>query len=420
MFLNPARSNVIIGWLAFAMGFGLPVSTALDNIMVAAIVIVWLFTGDWQGKLERLRRNPASYAIVLLVFLAAVGMTWGPAGSKENLRYFEKYAGLLLALGLFSLPLNAAIRQRAFMGFALATVLTFSASYAFFLGIIPAHWLPARLPTNPTVFKAHITHGFFMAIGAYVLLLMAKAEVDRRWRWGYGLAAALAAGNALIVQGRTGYLVLGVLTAYLFIQRFRWRGALASLALMVFAVLVAKEFPESALTSRMTLALQEMRSWKAGEQVEENSSMGVRMQFAATSLRLIEQKPLLGVGTGSYEIAYRAAIPEGQVVTNNPHNQYLLTAVQLGLTGLLLLLALFAVLWRLTGNMAENERLLARGVLLAYLVGNLFNSFLYDHSEMRFFSWAVGLLFCGASLSTRDAGSPGSSSSQARQETVRR
>ena len=124
--------------------------------------------------------------------------------------------------------------------------------------------------------------------------------------------------------------------------------------------------------------------------------MWVRMQFATTSLSLISAHPLLGVGTGGFEVAYRAAMPEGNVVANNPHNQYLLTTVQLGLIGLLVLLALFSVLWRVSGHFEFTDRLLAHGVLLAYLVGNLFNSFLYDHSEALFFAWAIGLIFCGA------------------------
>lgn len=390
------RSLQILTWLAFLVGFGLPISTAMDNIAAGLFLVTWLATGDWRARWQRLRDNPATLALGALLALAALGTLWSIGSGKETLRYFEKYAALVLALCLFTVPFDRALRQTALRGFSCAVVFTALVSFGFKFGIVPANWFPERLPSNPSVFKLHITHGFFVAIGAYFLLIEAMNATDRRWRIGFGLAALLAAANALVIEGRTGYLVLAALLAYLFIQRFRWRGAVASLVLLVGAVLIAQQFPESAVMRRMATGMAEVKVWQQGGKIDESSSMGVRMQFAATSLGLIAERPLLGVGTGGFEVAYRAVTPEGNVVTNNPHNQYLLTTVQFGLAGLLVLLGMFAVLWRMSSRFDFSDRLLAQGVLLAYLVGNLFNSFLYDHSETRFFSWAVGLMFCGA------------------------
>ncbi|MFH1661016.1 MAG: O-antigen ligase family protein [Pseudomonadota bacterium] len=392
----PVENKVrILAWLAFLVGFGLPISTAFDNLAAGALLLGWAVTGNWKQRWQRLRSNPASYAVGCLLLLAAVGMAWSQGGPKENLRYFEKYAALFLTLCLFTLPFDRSLRQMALRGFACAAFVTAIVSFGFKFGIVPPSWFPQRLPSNPAVFKLHITHGFFVAIGGYFLMIEAMNSTDRRWRFGFGLAALLTAGNALVIEGRTGYVVLAALFAYLFIQRFRWRGAVVSVLLLATAVLVAQQFPDSAAMRRMATGVEELKAWQRGEKVEESSSMGVRMQFATTSLNLISAHPLLGVGTGGFEVAYRAVTPEGNVFTNNPHNQYLLTTVQLGLVGLVVLLALFIVLWRVSGHFDFTDRLLARGVLLAYLVGNLFNSFLYDHSEARFFAWAVGLIFCG-------------------------
>lgn len=389
------RSAAIAGWLAFLLGFSLPISTALDNILFVGILAVWLFAGDWQGKLARLRNNPPALALLALLALAAVGMAWGLGSGGERLRYFGKYANLLLALGLLTLPLDATQRQRAFAGFGAAVLLTVLLSYVIRFAPLPSHWFAAdQGPQNPVVFKAQITHGFFVALGAFLFLAGALQATDRRWRWALGGAAALAASNVLITHGRTGHLILATLAVYLFIHRFRWRGALAAGVALLGAGLVAQQFPESAVMSRLQKGVNEIRQWEYGRQ--DATSMGERMQFAATSLRIIAERPLLGVGTGGFEDAYREKISATQArVSNNPHNQYLLTTVQLGLPGLLALLAAFAVLWHTAARLAPTAQLLARGLLLAYLVGNLFNSFLYDHAEALFFAWAMGLLFCG-------------------------
>lgn len=399
--MTQSRSLQIMAWLAFLVGFGLPISTAMDNIAAGLFLLTWLATGDWRARWQRLRDNPAAPAIGALIVLAALGTLWSIGSGKESLRYFEKYAALFLALCLFTVPFDRRLRQTALRGFSCAVVVTAIVSFGFKFGIVPATWFPERLPSNPSVFKLHITHGFFVAIGAYFLLIEAMNATDRRWRIGFALAALLAAANALVIEGRTGYVVLAALLAYLFIQRFRWRGAAISSLMLVGAALVAQQFPESAVMRRMTTGMEEIKVWQQGGKVEESSSMGVRMQFAATSLRLIAERPLLGVGTGGYEVAYRAATPEGNVVTNNPHNQYLLTTVQFGVLGLVVLLAMFFILWRVSGRFELSDRLLAHGFLLAYFVGNLFNSFLYDHSETRLFAWAVGLIFCGALSRTR-------------------
>ena len=79
-----------------------------------------------------------------------------------------------------------------------------------------------------------------------------------------------------------------------------------------------------------------------------------------------------------------------------PENQYLLTAVQLGVFGLAALLALFAAQWRLAARLAtRTETNIARGLVIFMVVGCLFNSFLLDHTEALFYAWLSGLLFAG-------------------------
>ena len=56
---------------------------------------------------------------------------------------------------------------------------------------------------------------------------------------------------------------------------------------------------------------------------------------------------------------------------------------------------MFVVLWRMARRLPFPEQVLARGLVLAYLAGNLFNSFLFDHTEKLLFAWAIGLLFSG-------------------------
>jgi O-antigen ligase len=82
--------------------------------------------------------------------------------------------------------------------------------------------------------------------------------------------------------------------------------------------------------------------------------------------------------------------------TSNPHSEYLLIAVQLGLFGLAVLLYLFYTQWRLAVDLPGLlERNLARGLVLTVMTTCLFNSSLLDHGEGIFYAWMSGLLFAG-------------------------
>ena len=123
------------------------------------------------------------------------------------------------------------------------------------------------------------------------------------------------------------------------------------------------------------------------------------MEFYYNSLKIIGENPLLGVGTGGFRNAYQRQIGNSpRVMTDNPHNQYLLTAVELGLMGLAGLAILFIIQWCMAARLPRGqERMLAYAMLLAITTGCLFNSFLADHSEGLFYVWTTAILFAGVS-----------------------
>jgi O-antigen ligase len=398
--LTPAASSAARTYqlATVLLGLALPISTATDNLLLFVILIGWSLCGDWQNKWANLRANLLSWVLLAFLLLVALGTTWGYGNAAERLRYFSKYAVLLLPLALIALPLAEVQKRRAAAAFGLGILLTLALSYALWAGVDLPDWLSKNNDaSNPVVFKLHITHSFFVVLGAFMFFVSARHARDRSWRWGLGFAAVLAVLNLLMVQGRTGQLVLLVLTGYLFLQRWRWRGVIVVGAVIAGVGIVVSQFPDVPdvpVWTRYSEGIKEIQNWQFGS--TDQSSMGLRMQYAATSLRIIAEHPLIGVGTGGFEYAYGQQIAgTAAQASNNPHNQYLLTTTQLGLPGLIVLLAMFVMLWRTARRLPLVEQLLARGLVLAYLVGNLFNSFLLDHSEKLLFAWAVGLLFSG-------------------------
>ncbi len=104
---------------------------------------------------------------------------------------------------------------------------------------------------------------------------------------------------------------------------------------------------------------------------------------------------MAGVGTGGFEAAYAEQVRgSAPLITHNPHNEYLLISVQVGVLGLVLLLYLMYTQWQGSKNLPSlYERQGARGLMVTLAVSCLFNSSLYDHTEGVFFAFMNAIFF---------------------------
>ena len=395
---SPGRTRVTGGaakgarWLAIAIGFTLPISTAMDNILLVLLFACWLASGRWREKFAAIRANPVALAILALFALVTLGLAWGQGPLQDGLLYFRKYSNLLLTPILVTVFTNATDRQRGLLAFAGAMALTALLSLAIAAGALPTSSVITGVPGDPTVFKKHITQNLFMAFGFLVFAELARHSANGSWRLFWAGLAGLAGFDVLLVHGRSGYLVLPALVVLLLVQRWRWRG-LAAAVVAVFVSFAAAYQLSSGFRDRVSLAEVEARQWQPG--VATQTSVGIRLEFYRNTLSIIEQHPLLGVGTGGFAEAYAQRV-QGTAMqpTYNPHNQYLLITAQLGVVGLALLLWVFVQAWRTArGLPREMDRTLARGLVLTYVIASLLNSVLIDHAEGLLFSWMSGLLF---------------------------
>lgn len=383
-------------WAAVALGFSIPISVALDSVLALVILLVWLLSAGYSGKSGVIRANPVAWLAIALFFFYLIGCTYSIGNHEDMLDGLGKAARLMFIPLLIIVFQDAGTRRRAWYGFIGAMLITMLLSYLLWLGLLP-QWGVIRGDTaNPFIFKMHITHNLFMAFIAFVCVVQARYATMPRRRGIWLALALLAAFNVLfMVQGRTGQLVLLALLVYLGVAWLRWRGlAIALIAIGVLAAL-AYALPSSSLHQRAALAYHEFAAAQSSAAATMSSSVGLRMEFYRNTLEIVRQRPLLGAGTGGFRQAYAEQVSgSGRVATHNPHNEYLMVAAQLGLAGLALLLALFAVQWRVAAQLPSmREQMLARGMLLSIMMASAVSSTLIDHAEGWFYVWMSGLLF---------------------------
>lgn len=376
-------------WGVIALGLSIPVSVACDNILLGLIAILWLLSGELRATTILIRQNPVAIAALVLFGLLAAGTLY----SSGNTGVLLKYVDLLFIPIFLTYFQDAKTRERALLAFCCAAIASIVVSHLAYFGLLEHNSLLPRESAYPIGFKASITHSLIVAFSAYVLGLLARAEQDPRLRVGYIALALLAAHNVVFMTwGRAGYLVLAILFFYFFVVTFGRRGFFA------FCALAATTFSAAYIASatfqhRMLDLAQQFVRWQPG--VPSDDSVGERFEFFINSLRLIREHPLFGSGTGSFPAEYaRIVAGQNMLATVNPHNEYALIAVQIGLIGLAGLVYLFYRQWRYAGELAASfYRDLARGLVLTFVIGCLFNSLLLDHTEGLLFAWLSALAF---------------------------
>lgn len=387
-------------WAAVAIGLALPISTALDNVLLFLVLLMGILSGVFWQQRNLIRHNPVAIAALLLCGLLVLGSFYGQGAGSDAMNILGKYVDIWFIALLLPLFKEPRYRRYGLTFFMAAMALTLVLSYLIWFGVFEGtRFFAERARENPVVFKLHITHGIFMAFAAYLFAVKARGASGQVRILMLGLALLAAFNVLFMVQGRTGYLVLGVLGVYsmysLLGRRALWFGVVGAAAMSMVGYTVSP-----ILKGRVDIALHEVQSWQPGQGNNAASSIGTRMDYYTTTLKIIVQHPLVGVGTGGFEKAYEQEIAGTAVApSNNPHNQFLLIFAQLGLPGLAAFIYLLTTQWRTATNLStEEERMLARGVVLTMIAGSLFNSMMLDHAEGLFYAWFSGLLFAGYRL----------------------
>ena len=389
-------------WPAILLGFSVPISIAADNILLGFTALGAAFALLDRDRRAGVLANPVVRGALALFVLLAAGTLYGERYPGDAGRYLGKY----LDLALLPLVLVAFVEPRArrlgLYALAASLLLTLALSFGLKVGLVPGGPPFNGTSDNAAVFKNDLTHNFLMAFGAFLFLQLGFAGETRRARIAWWACAALAALDVLLlVRGRTGYLVLFALMLYAGYAWKGWRG-LAGLCVAAALAVTALLATPTMFSARIERTLNEAKEWQENR-VKHQESISMRLEWYRNSIGIIAAHPIVGAGTGSFPKAYaERTSASGLRPTVNPHNEYLHIGAQIGVIGLAALLWLFAAQWRAASRLASPlETHLARGLVIAFVIGCLFNSLLLDHTEGLFFAWLSALLYAG--LSTRPA-----------------
>jgi O-antigen ligase len=398
------HSQLLLRWSAIALGASIPVSTALDNVLLVVTTAAFVFSGQLPATKRRLLENKSLLLPLLLFAALAMGTLYGDSPLRSAWAHLWKYADLLF-IPVFALAFQRPeMRQYALWAFAGVLGVTLILSYLLHFALLPKMPFMAHDGVSPTIFKLKITHNFLMAFGAFVFLWLARTAADGRLRIVCYLFAGLAAINVLLmVQGATGYVILAALGVLWICERIGMRTT-GIAALVMLGVSITLMLVPNTLQRRAIQVQQEIQLWRSGNPAAQDTSTGQRLEYYSNTLAIIKEHSFIGIGTGGFPTAYARQVKgTGKQETQNPHNEFLNITAQVGMGGLALLIAMFWLQWHSASRLeTPMKRSLMRALVLTMVSGCLFNSLLLDHAEGLFYAWMSGLLYGGLKYAPPD------------------
>jgi O-antigen ligase len=108
---------------------------------------------------------------------------------------------------------------------------------------------------------------------------------------------------------------------------------------------------------------------------------------------MAKEKPVLGYGAGSFAKTSKkfGGVPGWKIIVT-PHNEYCMMLVEFGCVGLISLLLLFLLQWRISFCLGDMQNF-AQGLLLVFMVSSIYNAFLYLSVSGHFYVLFTSLFF---------------------------
>ena len=388
---NPAAWAIAADIFVILIAVALPWSTTLVAIFAAASVIAMAPFLDLKSFLQSLKRPICALPIALFA-LAVVGTLWSNAPWATRLYAIGPTTKLLMLPLLFYHFERSTRGVQVFVAFLASCVLLLAMSWIVVfdprLALKPeaAYGVPVKNYIDQSQEFALCA----VALAFPIVTLLRTNRIMQALLLS-AIALSFVANMAFVVVSRTALVTMPIMLAVFALLHLKWRSSVMIFSTaIVLAALAWTASPHLRWTTATFL-----RDYQIYRELDQPTSIGMRLEFWEKSLRFFAEAPIIGHGTGSTRGLFEQAatgpkvLAGGQVVSN-PHNQTLNVAVQWGVVGIVVLYAMWLahlLLFRGEGLVAWIGLL----VVVQNIFTSLFNSHIFDFTAGWMYVLGVGI-----------------------------
>lgn len=360
---NPQSLQNIIRHTAFAGALlivaGLFWSRSLQSIGCVLVFLHPLANWNTRSTLKQFRRSAPALLlgiyygwIVLSFFWSADVFHWW----NDNIKL--KLPMLLLPFGLLSPDAFDARRLRSVLYFFIAAAwITGAFSFSNYLihfseideAITHSKPIPIITPISNGLDAYHIYFSLMLGFACLAgLYLLRVTRGHRRLKIAMAILTFFNLIFLHVIGARTGlvgfYAALIVGLFYFMLARRQIVTGLIGLALMALTATLTFTLVPS-MKNRLENTRTDMQRYRTGQDIN-HYSVSIRLEALKTAWTVFKKSPVIGIGAGDIRLAMKAQYEQDRsplLLENRhlPHNQFVETAVMLGLIGLILLALIF-------------------------------------------------------------------------------
>ncbi|MBS1949575.1 MAG: hypothetical protein OJF59_002754 [Cytophagales bacterium] len=348
----------------------LPLTIQINNVCLIFLIIAWLFTGNFKEKYQRLEQTSWIWFFLTFYLLHFIGLIYSSNVSNGFFELEKKISFILFPIIIgSSIPISKtyfALLKKGFIGSCLI-VMVISLFLAYYLGHSQAN-IPMNFDLN-----ANRQFQFFNPNASpfwqYFSYLQVGGWIDvHPTYFSMYIIFCIAILFEELIHNKKG-IILKVFFIVFFSSFLCFLASRVAIITFVLVILfyILKYFNKEKLVSVVAPSLlivviffiainpvTRFRLWQEpmntdfniNEQTTEWSSVSLRLLEWRGSFSVIKQYWIKGVGTGSVQDAlinyYSKFNTETFNKNYNSHNQYLQTFIELGMIGVVALLAVMA------------------------------------------------------------------------------
>jgi O-antigen ligase len=354
--------------------------------IVAKLVSLWR-----AGELRWARSDYFTFtAIAIGLAWLYLSLLWSEGGDGERMVSFMRHARLWVLPAVYYLIETRRDAFKVLIALVIGQIFVVGSSWLLWLGV-PLPWALTVYHSSMGVVFASTLEQPVMSTLMLVIVWFLRTEISQKWRQAVVmLTIVLTITNVFFVMtGRTGYLVMllaiSLAIYWLLPKKFRLVAVLLPIVMAISLGFVSTRFQ-----TKMAEIKRDVLEYQKGN---FDTSQAQRLDYWAKSLGAIGDKPLIGHGVGSWRVNYiRLGGADKVNPPSNPHQQFLLWAVEGGLVGLAFLLAIFIAIYRDSHQLDSAAQQALRATLAITILMGMMNCPLFGAGMGEFIFLIMGAL----------------------------
>lgn len=385
-----------------ALAFFIPLHVRMSINLIGVVAVLAIITGRWSGWGQRLRRNWPVLLIWGFWLMHVIGIAYSSEVRHAVNDVVHKLSFVVMPLVFTLVELDERKRYNVASAFVLGCLCsmlimlgraTVAAAAPESTAVLP-HFMYCELtrPFHPTFFAMYLA--LALAIALHRLY---DASQPAKWRKAYAFFVLLLMVFCYLITSRAGIFVMLVALVFVTLVRFKYgrvaliaMGGLGLIAGLVIMVGVLRTGSTDSVVAGL-LHHNRLRGYTTDTQQD------ARLLIWSCVPEALEGHWLLGYGPNCSQPALTAIYEQrGYIGLNSihhSHNQFFQTGLDIGIVGVLLLIAMLAYPFLMrVGRMHEHT--IALVFVAIVLLHFMFDTMLDYIAGIMFFAFFYGLFFC--------------------------